>query len=196
MPSYAAAGTNEADRAQLPGIASVQAVSVLVICLAVALLGPTLIALVTPPPYPRGSVTLIPWIALGYAFLGLYSIPMSALSLGQGRTKFVWVATAGAAVSNVGLIYFLVPMHGIEAAAIASAAGYLVLFVSISLYARNPSNPVGYESGRLLLATSVVVITYAGAVVTTDDTGVMNAIARIGWLAAGVHRTENRFRNA
>lgn len=182
MPSYAAAAANEADRARLTGIVSVQAISVLAICLAVALLGPNLVALVAPPEY-HGAAPLIPWIALGYAFLGLYSTPMNGLSLGMGRTQFVWVATAIAACANIAMIYTLVPIHGIEGAAIASAFGYFVLLVAIGWHSRSPLNPVTYEWRRLLRAAVLLAAVYAAAVLTTHDTGVVGAIARIAWLA-------------
>lgn len=182
MPSYAAAATGEAERAALPAVATVQAATVLILCLAVALLGPSLVSLVAPASY-GGAVPLIPWIALGYAFLGLYSIPMSAVSLRDGRTRFVWVATAAAAITNIALIYLLVPGYGIEAAAVASAIGYLVLLLAIAWHARSPLNPVNYEWARLLRVVGVIAGAYVGAVVTTDATGMLSAIERVAWLA-------------
>ena len=182
MPSYAAAAANEADRAALPGIVSVHAVSVLAICLVVAILGPNLIGLVAPSEY-HGAAPLIPWIALGYAFLGLYSIPMAGLTLGMGRTKFVWIATAAAAGVNIGLVYLLVPDHGILAAAVASAVGYLALLLAIGWYSWNPLNPVSYEWSRLLRAIGVIAFVYTAAILTTDDAGLLDALARVGWLA-------------
>lgn len=185
MPSYAAAPTSETDRVRLPEIVSVQAVSVLAICLAVALLAPNLVGLVAPPAY-QGAAPLIPWIALGYAFLGLYSIPMNVLSLSMGRTKFVWIATVAAAGINIGLIYLLVPSHGIEAAAIASAIGYLVLLLAIAWHARTPLNPVGYEWSRLLRAVTVIAAVYTAAILTTGHTGLIDTLARVAWLGVAV----------
>lgn len=186
MPNYAAAAVDDGARLRLSGIVSVQAVCVLMICLAVALLGPNLVAVVSPPEY-HDAAPLVPWIALGYAFLGLYSIPMNALSLGMGRTKFVWIATAVAAATNIGLIYLLVPAHGLLAAAIASAVGYLVLLLAVSWHSRSPRNPVRCEWSRLLRAAGVVASVYAAAILTTDDTGLVGAIGRAAWLGvAGV----------
>lgn len=186
MPNYAAAATSEVARARLPATISVQAMSVFGICLTAALLGPNLVGVVAPPAY-HDAAPLVPWFVLGYAFLGLYSMPMNGLSLGMGRTKFVWIATAVAACTNLALVYLLVPIHGILAAAIASALGYLVLLLAISWYARSPLNPVRYEWARLLRAFGVIAAVYIAAILTTDDTGVLNALARAGWLlAAGV----------
>lgn len=182
MPSYAAAATSESERAALPGVVSVQAVTVLALCLVVALLGPSLVSIAAPASY-GGAVPLIPWIALGYAFLGLYSIPMCALSLREGRTKFVWIATVGAATTNLALIYLLVPTYGIEAAAIASAVGYLVLLLAIGWHSRSPMNPVRYEWARLLRAAGVIAVVYTAAILTTDATGIVSAMMRVAWLA-------------
>lgn len=186
MPNYAAAAVDDGARSRLPGIVSVQVVSVLMICLAVALLGPHLVEVVSPPAY-HDAAPLVPWIALGYVFLGLYSIPMNALSLGMGRTKFVWIATAMAAGTNIGLIYLLVPAHGILAAAIASAVAYLVLLLAVGWHSRSPENPVRCEWSRLVRAVAVVAGVYAAAIATTDDAGVIDAVCRVGWFgAAGV----------
>ncbi|HEX8157774.1 MAG TPA: lipopolysaccharide biosynthesis protein [Solirubrobacteraceae bacterium] len=181
-PSYAGSATNEPQRAGLPGLVSVQAASVLAICLSVALLGPSLVRIVAPPAY-HGASPLVPWIALGYAFLGLYSIPMSGLSLGMGHTKSIWIATVGAALTNIGAIYLLVPRHGIIAAAIASAIGYLVLLVAVGWLSRSPLNPVRYEWSRLLRVLAVIAAVYTAAVLTTDDTGIVDALVRVAWLA-------------
>lgn len=181
MPSYAAASANAADRSRLPALVTVQAVTVLVICLTVALIGPNLVAIVAPPEY-HDAAPLIPWFVLGYAFLGLYAIPINGLTLGMGRTKFVWVATAVAAATNIGLIYLLVPDHGILSAAIASAVGYLVLLLVIGRFSWNPLNPVRYEWSRLVRAVAVIGTVYTAAILTTDDSGLGDVVARFGWL--------------
>ena len=188
MPGYAAAPTNQSALTRLPGLVTVQIVSVLMICLSIALLGPNFVAIMAPPEYHEAR-SLIPWFVLGYAFLGLYSVPMNGLSLGMGRTKFVWIATVAAACTNIALINLLVPSHGILAAAIASAIGYFVLLVAIGWYSWNPLNPVQYEWSKLLRAVGVVVATYSAAILTTNDTGLINTFGRVGWImvaAAGL----------
>lgn len=183
MPTYAAAATSDAERARLPSVVTVQAVGVLAVCLTIALLGPPLVELAAPATYD-GARPLIPWIVLGYAFLGLYGIPMSGLSLGMGRTQFVWIATGAAAAVNLGLVYVLVPAYGILAAAIASAIGYLALLLAVGWHSRSPLNPVRYQWSRLLRAVAVVAAAYTAATLTTGDTGVLNALARVAWLGA------------
>ncbi len=150
-------------------------------CLAVALLAPCLVGFAAPSAY-AGAAPLIPWLALGYAFLGLYYIPMNGRSLGMGHTRFVWVATALAAGTNVGLIFVLVPAYGIEAAAIASAIGYLVLLLAVGWHSRSPLNPVRYEWRLLLRASAVVSAVYIGATLTTGTTGIVSPLLRMAWL--------------
>lgn len=185
-PSYAAAATSTDERSRLPSVVTLQAVVVLMLCLVVALIGPCLVSFVAPAAY-AGAASLVPWLALGYAFLGLYYIPMNGLTLGSGRTQFVWVATVGAAVTNVALIYLLVPAYGIRGAAIASAIGYLVLLLAVGWHSRSPLNPVSYEWDRLLWASAVVALVYVAATLTTSPTGIIEPLLRIVWLAvAGV----------
>ena len=82
---------------------------------------------------------------MGYGFLGLYSIPMNGATLMAGRGRFAWVATVGSAGLNIALLFVFVPNYGIKAAAIASAVGYLVLLVTISIYAHARPNPIRYR---------------------------------------------------
>jgi len=186
MPTYAAAATSDVERSRLPSVVTLQVVGVLVICLVIALLGPALVDIAAPAAY-HGAAPLIPWIVLGYAFLGLYGVPMMGLSLGMGRTQFVWMATAVAAAVNLALVYALVPAYGILAAAIASAIGYLMLLLGVGWHSRSPLNPVRYEWSRLLRAVAVVAAVYTAATLTTGDTGIVNVLARVAWLgvAAG-----------
>lgn len=180
MPAYASAAFDEGDRAQLPALVTLQLVIVLVVGLLASLLGPLMVGLAAPPAY-AGAAPLIPWIVLGYVFVGLYGVPMNALSLGMGRTQFVWIATTIAAATNILLILVLVPAHGLEAAAVASAIGYFVLLSGIAWQSRGPLNPVRYEWAKILPAFTVIGLVYAAAVLTTGDAGLMAALGRLAW---------------
>lgn len=181
MPSYASAAVSDSDRALLPNLISIHAISVLAVGFIVALLGPGVLTLVAPPSY-HAAAQLIPWIALGYIFLGLYAIPMNTVTLSMGRTKWVWIATAAAACTNIGLIYAFVPRYGLEAAAVASAAGYLMLLLAISWYSRNPRNPMTYEWSRMIRAVVVLGGVYTAAVVTSGGGGTIDGVVKTGWV--------------
>jgi O-antigen/teichoic acid export membrane protein len=170
MPSYARAGANRLSRRRLSDIVVVQVACVILIGVAGALLAPPFVALVTPEPYASGA-GLIPWIALGYTFLGLYYIPMNGLSLGGGRTRFAAVTSLCAAAVNVALLYALVPSGGIRAAAIAAAAAYGVLLIAVFVYGRRSENPVEYRWRYISAIAAAGLGTYALARLVTPGIG-------------------------
>lgn len=164
MPVYAEAGTQTLVRRDLGRVATFQLYLTVLIGLAVALVGPPLIAILFPPSYAAAGV-LIPWIAVGYAFYGLYLIPMDSLSVMIGRTRWLWVPTAIAAAVNLGLNLALVPRYGATAAAIDTALAYGALLIGVVLLRQLGSGPrVPYAVGRM--ATGVGVALVVGAVAT------------------------------
>lgn len=184
MPTYARAGAGDIDSRDLEEVVVLQATIVAMICAACALLAPPFVELVAPSSYGHAG-PLIPWIALGYAFLGLYFIPMNGISLGGGRTKFAAVTSLSAAATNIGLLYLLVPRGGIHAAAIAAALAYGVLLVAVLIYAWRPENPVRYRWLALGTMFTVVGAVYVLARLTApDDGGLRSLIVRFLWLLA------------
>ena len=83
------------------------------------------------------SAALLPWIAAGYVFFGLYFLPMNAVSVMAGQTRWVWTATVAAGAVNIGLNLATVPTFGTTAAAVNTAVAYGVLLVLL----------VGYQYG-------------------------------------------------
>ena len=170
MPAYAAAGVDPGQRDHLADLVVTQITGVLAICLAGALLGGPLLLAMAAPAYARAA-PLVAWIVLGYGFLGLYFVPINGITLGAGRSGFVWVVSALGAAANVALLLVFVPDGGIMAAAIASAAAYLVLLVCIAVYARRPANPVRYRFSTLLGLAGAAAAVYVAASLTTPSSG-------------------------
>ena len=183
MPAYARAATGEVGSAELRRHAVAQIVVVAGLTLAAALLGAPLAELLAPDSY-AGAGALVPWIVLGYGFLGLYFVPMNGATLAAGRSRFVWVATATAAAFNVGLLYLLVPSHGVEAAAIASAAAYGVLLTGTFVWAHARPSPVRYEWRRILPALAVAALVYALATATSPQQPELALAVHAAWLGA------------
>jgi O-antigen/teichoic acid export membrane protein len=183
--SYAAAGSASGDGPNIGRTVSLHSIFVLWVGLAVVLLGPCAIGLATAPAF-RHAAPLVPWLALGYVFLGLYYVPMSGLSLGAGRTRLVWVFSVGAAIINLALVRLCVPRYGLVSAAVASAVGYLALLVSVFAYATFARAPVEYDWRRLIAAVGSAVAVSIAALTTTDYTTIGGAAARVGWTIIGV----------
>jgi O-antigen/teichoic acid export membrane protein len=184
--------TSYADPARLVGdedsigeTTTLHSILVFWVSLVVALLGPCAIGLLTAPAF-RSAGPLVPWLALGYLFLGLYYIPMSGLSLGLGNTRLIWVFGVAAAAINLGLVLFLVPSYGLTGAAIASAVGYLALLLSMFGYAMFRKAPLAYRWRRLVATAGTTAIVSAVALITTSDTNATDLVARAAWCAVGI----------
>ena len=182
-PSYARAGATGGHAEALQRVVVVQITAVVAIALAGALIGPVLVEGLTPADY-HGASDLVPWLMLGYGFLGLYFIPMNGATLAVGRTSYAWVATAVSAALNIGLLYLLVPDHGVQAAAVASAAGYLALLVLIAAWAHAGPNPVRYDWRRIVPAIAAAGLAYAGAQITAPDSLSGEVAVDLAWLLA------------
>jgi O-antigen/teichoic acid export membrane protein len=81
-----------------------------------------------------GSGIIIPWIAFGYYFYGLFVLQMPTIYL---KNKQLWVPFfwAVAAIINIILNILLIPGLGLMGAGIATLSSYLIMF--IYLYIKN-----------------------------------------------------------
>jgi O-antigen/teichoic acid export membrane protein len=168
MPSYARAQAGSTAVKELRDAITVQILLVCFIGCSVALLSPIAVGIMDPSY--SSARNLLPWLALGYVFLGVYYVPMNAINLIVGRTTFVWVFTVFAAAVNLGVIYVFVPTAGLQAAAIASAVGYLVLLVLITGYALKLAVSLDIDWRRVIAGATTFAVAYAlGASITPDS---------------------------
>lgn len=111
---------------------------------------------ILPPPYWMG-LTILPWIFCSYIF-DMISTNLTAGILITGTTRYLPVVTfAGALVTTI-ICFWLVPVSGMDGAAMAILAGTAVMsgfmgYYSLKVY------PNRYEWGRLgiLFAAGTVV---------------------------------------
>lgn len=159
-PAYSRAGSSAEGRSELGNTVMLQIAIVAVVTLSGALLAPVAVDLLTPPSY-AGAAELAAWIVLGYGFLGLYGIPMTLSSLTLGTTKGVWKVTVSATVINIAMVAYLVPEFGLTAAAVASAVGYGLLLIGVTIYAYRRGARVEiprWRAGGILAACSLLYI--------------------------------------
>jgi O-antigen/teichoic acid export membrane protein len=76
------------------------------------------------------SGIIIPWVAFGYYFYGLFILQMPSIYI---KNKQLWVPLfwALAAASNIILNTLLIPTLGLAGAGIATFTSYLIMFISI-----------------------------------------------------------------
>jgi O-antigen/teichoic acid export membrane protein len=182
MPMYARAAHRSDDRAGIRAVATNQLLLTSGVCLLCAIILPPVVTVVAPPEYSTGA-SILPWLVLGYAFVGAYSIPMNGLTLVLGKTSFVWVTTAFCAGLNLALIYLFVPDHGLQAAAIASAVAYLALLVGMTLYAWHHGSPVTLDIKRVVPGLAAIAGAYVAVTLLTPERGWTALLIRGGIVA-------------
>lgn len=90
------------------------------------LVGPNLVHLLIDVDYQKSVIFLLPWITLGIFLLGLQVFYFDlAFQLGHKTIASVKIAVV-IAIINVGLNYWLIPLMGIQGAAIATLSSFAV----------------------------------------------------------------------
>jgi O-antigen/teichoic acid export membrane protein len=100
----------------------------------------------TVPGY-FGAARVVPWIAIGVTFQGIYLLTSIGLNITK-HTGYYPVATGVAAAVNILSNAVLIPRYGILGPAYSIVVSYAVLAV-VSLYFSRRFYPVAYEWGRL-----------------------------------------------
>jgi O-antigen/teichoic acid export membrane protein len=121
------------------------------LALALGLLAPWLVRLLTQPEFYEGERVVAP-----LAFGGIAYAAYIVMAIGVGRakrTQFNWVITGFAAVVNVALNLILIPPYGIMGAAVATVASYVVMFLGMTWYAQRVF-PTPYQWRRVLTAVA------------------------------------------
>jgi O-antigen/teichoic acid export membrane protein len=121
------------------------------LALALGLLAPWLVRLLTQPEFYEGESVVAP-----LAFGGVAYAAYIVMAIGVGRAKRTqsnWVITGFAAVVNVALNLILIPPYGIMGAAVATVASYVVMFLGMTWYAQRVF-PTPYQWRRVLTAVA------------------------------------------
>ena len=124
------------------------------LALALGLLAPWLVRLLTQPEFYEGERVVAP-----LAFGGMAYAAYIVMAIGVGRTKrtqFNWVITGFAAAVNVALNLILIPPYGIMGAAVATVVAYVVMFLGMTWYAQRVF-PTPYQWRRVATAAGAAV---------------------------------------
>ncbi len=115
--------------------------------LALMLLSREVIQIMTAPGYWT-AYRLVPWIVMGYLMRFFYFFPVNGVFYAK-KTRWIPVVTIFSGVTNVGLNMWLIPRYGVDAAALNTFLGFLVLFLLVYFLGQHIF-PIQYEMGRLL----------------------------------------------
>lgn len=91
-----------------------------------------LLPFMTALEYHGGFIYVI-WIALGYAFFGMYNL-VFPYGVHIGNTKYLGIITFSVAILNLAFNYILINVNGPVGAAQATLISYAVLFISTWWY--------------------------------------------------------------
>jgi O-antigen/teichoic acid export membrane protein len=105
-----------------------------------------IITLVTTPTFHQAA-RVVPWIALGVAFQGVYLLTSIGLNITK-HTEYYPMATGIAAATSVAANLLLIPSFGILGAAWSNMLAYAVLAI-VSCWFSQRFFPMAYESRRL-----------------------------------------------
>ena len=120
---------------------------------ALALEGRWVLRLLAAPSF-FGAFRALPWVALGWAFYGLWVIFLTIAGRAKVTTRNFPASILGLA-ANVVLLLVLVPRIGIAGAGIALCGAYVVMLGAIHLLTRREFH-VQFEWGRLAQLTVVM----------------------------------------
>lgn len=105
-----------------------------IIAIVFSLWAPEVIKIFTPPSFWK-AITLLPYFVMSVYFVFLYSFPVN-FEFYHKKTFSIAIGTIGAALVNIGLNYFFIPIWGMAGAALATLIAHVFLFLFHDCIAR------------------------------------------------------------
>lgn len=98
-----------------------------IISMVFCLWAPEVIKIFTPPPFWSG-IRLLPYFVMSIYFVFLYSFPVN-FEFYHRTTYLIAIGTIGAALVNIRLNYYMIPIMGMSGAALATLLAHIALFL-------------------------------------------------------------------
>jgi O-antigen/teichoic acid export membrane protein len=134
-PLYYERADDEGFRAQLPRLLGGYLLVHTWVALAVSLMAPEILRVMTRPIY-YGAASFVPWIAAGYwFFVGIYQLSVTILEKHR-RTEWTIVLTGPPALLNVTLNWLFIPRYGVLAAAVNTLLAFVLMAALALLMSR------------------------------------------------------------
>lgn len=137
------------NEAQIKSRSTLYASGMLILSVAVMLISPELVIILGTEEYYDAKYSVIPVCAGGY-FMFLYTIP-SQVEYYLGKTYYVAMGTALAAVLKLGLNIYCIPRYGYISAAYTTEFTYMVYFALHYYIARRLLHHSVFDGRRLLM---------------------------------------------
>jgi O-antigen/teichoic acid export membrane protein len=106
----------------------------------------------------EGAFRVVPYVALGYAFTGIYFCLSPGIHV-AGKTRYLPILLGVSASVNIALNFALIPHFGMMGAAAATTLSFLVSASGAWVLAQK-FYPVEYETSRLLKIAAAGAVSY------------------------------------
>lgn len=158
---YDLAGTEDG-RAKLPRLITVYASAVTLVAAGYLLFSREALLLLATPRY-HAAAALVPVIVAGYFGFAMYAVLSTGIFYAK-KTSLIPIISAGAAILNIGLNWWLVPKYGMWASAWATLVAYTAMAIAARYFVERLF-PGSFEDARLaklvLLFVAVFGVNYA-----------------------------------
>ncbi|MDZ4169812.1 MAG: oligosaccharide flippase family protein [Coriobacteriia bacterium] len=159
-PIYYDLSDSDEGRAMLPRLTSVYAAAVAGIAMAFTLLAPEALPILAAPAF-AGAKIVIPLVAAGYFFFALYMVLSTPIFYAK-KTKYVPLVSGAAAVLNIALNLWWIPLWGMMGAAAATLVAYAFM-AGVSRTFSGRLRPGAFEDSRLVRIIVVYFVSVAAA---------------------------------
>jgi O-antigen/teichoic acid export membrane protein len=130
----------------LARIATYASVVLVSVGLAIAVLAPEILMVMTDPKY-HSVHPVVPVIVLAYVIQGFFTL--TGIGIGISKKAYYYpILTFAAATTNISINLLAIPRFGMMGAAWATVAGYVIL-TGMGYYFANRHYPIPFEWGRI-----------------------------------------------
>lgn len=126
------AQNNKASKNKIVKATYMVCVGFIVLAILITIVSYFLLPLMTTKAY-HGAFVHVIWIALGYAFFGMYNL-VFPYGVYVGKTSYLGIITFSAAVINILANFVLIKLNGPVGSAQATLISYIFMFVSVWWY--------------------------------------------------------------
>jgi O-antigen/teichoic acid export membrane protein len=124
-------------------------------CILLNIAARPLIGIMATPEY-ADSFRIVPVLNMSYLFLGVFYYSSIGINL-KKKTIFQSLYAVIAALVNLGLNLWLVPVHGIMGASVANAVSFFIM-AALTLLKSERLYPIGYEKKPIFLMSAAYIV--------------------------------------
>lgn len=147
---------SEKDYASISEAVEIYTVTIAMCFFGVIMLTPEIIYIMASKAY-WGGIYCVRYVALGIFFMFMYRFTVNYEQL-SGKSIYIAPATIGAALINIVLNIWLIPIMGIEGAALATAISYLGLWLFHEIVARRIIKGYEVKCKYYMIACAILLI--------------------------------------